>query len=281
MALVGSLTPLLDLSPGPDESDVYYLVGGADLSGANREAAAQILADDAMVNACGETTMLDRWRARRDGGAPHSGAASKAMASYVGIGFGGPDKPVTRDHLQGAVAELIWGRLVAEQTVLPDGRSLVQAHSVKPDPLEPGGDGLAIYTNSDGVLVFRLWEIKKHDGTSRISKTINRASKQLQLRGDVYLAKLAAPETMRTAGPLRDLYEVMVELWFDRSERAGVGVAVGTSDVHAPTHHRAFRSLRRKFPEFTLQHQTESVVVAVPDFPGFAAKVEEIVWSGL
>jgi hypothetical protein len=50
----------------------------------------------------------------------------------------------------------------------------VRYHPVKPDPLEHGGDGLVIYQNASGVLVFRLWEIKKHqpERPTRLSRTI-------------------------------------------------------------------------------------------------------------
>ena len=63
-----------------------------------------------------------------------------------------------------------------------------------------------------GELVFRLWEIKKHDATGKVSVTIRRASKQLRTRGHEYLAKLAGPETIAEEGVLGDLYANVVEL---------------------------------------------------------------------
>jgi hypothetical protein len=78
-------------------------------------------------------------------------------------------------------------------------------------------------------LVFRLWEIKKHESQDMISATIRRASKQLSSRGQECLAKLAGPETVEQAGPLGELHAEIVELWLDGSDRAGVGVSVGTS----------------------------------------------------
>jgi hypothetical protein len=81
----------------------------------------------------------------------------------VGIAFGHPDSPVNEHHVQGHVAELLWSRVMRERSVCRDGRQLVKAHPVKADPLEPGGDGLVIYQDPNGVLVFRLWEIKKHE----------------------------------------------------------------------------------------------------------------------
>jgi hypothetical protein len=276
-----ALTPLLALIDNSHTSSVEYVIGGNTLSGAAREAAAQLLADDAMKIACGNSPILDRWRARRDGGPTETGASLAAVKTYVAIGFNLPGDPVNNDHVQGHVAELLWNRLLQERTVCRDGRQLVRAHPVKADPLEPGGDGLVVYQDNQGTLVFRLWEIKKHDANQRVSATINRASKQLSSRGHEYLAKLAGPETITENGALGELYANMVELWFDRSERAGVGVSVGTSAHHAPTRPLAFRSITTAFPEFARAGQTESIVVAVPDFPGFADRVKEIVWSGL
>ena len=281
MTIPTHLGPLLELSDGPSGSPVEYVIGGLRLSGSDREAAAQLLADTAMRIACGRSSVLDRWRRRRDGGAAEVGSSLSAVETYVAIAFGHPRQPPNVDHVQGHIAELIWNLLLEERSVSRDGRRLVHAHSVKADPLEPGGDGLVIYLDTSDVLVFRLWEIKKHDAQQVVSGTINRASKQLASRGHEYLAKLAGPETLVNQGAIGELYENMVELWFDRSERAGVGVAIGTSDTHAPNDSRTFGSINTSFPEFTSAAQTESIVIAVPDFPDFADRVKEIVWSGL
>jgi hypothetical protein len=241
-----------------------------------------MLADDAMRIRCGLSPVLARWRARRDGGPAATGARREAVATYAGIGFGLPKSPANDDHLQGHVAELLWGALVRERLACRDGRRLVRAHSVKPDPLEPGGDGLVIYEIAGGTLVFRLWEIKKHDSSARrLSATIGRASKQLASRGKEYLAKLAGPETVEQPGRLGHLYADIVELWLDGSRRAGVGVSVGTSVQHAPTGPAAFGSITTAFPQFNHPGQTEGIVIAMPDFPAFALRVREIVWSGL
>ncbi|GAA4584836.1 hypothetical protein GCM10023194_25750 [Planotetraspora phitsanulokensis] len=277
-----TLTALLAVQESPAGSLVEYVIGGQELTGAKRELAAQMLAEDAMQIRCGKASVLDRWRARRDGGPRETGARSRAVEVYVKLGFGLPDAPANDDHLQGLVAELLWNRLVQERLVCRDGRRLVHAHPVKADPLETGGDGLLVYANDTGTLVFRLWEIKKHDSQAKkVSATIGRASKQLSSRGQEYLAKLAGPETVEQEGPLGDLYADIVELWLDRSERAGAGVSIGTSKQHAPTRASAFRSLATAFPDFTEPGQIESIVVAVPEFPMFAARVREIVWSGL
>ena len=114
-----SLTSLLGLTEGPDTSEVEYVIGGQSLTGADREVAAQLLADDAMRIRCGKSPVLARWRARRDGGPPETGAPAAALKAYAGIGFGLPEKPANDDHLQGLVAELLWNRLIQERLVCP------------------------------------------------------------------------------------------------------------------------------------------------------------------
>jgi hypothetical protein len=273
---------MLAFASGPAGTGVEYTIGGQVLTGAEREAAAQLLADDAMRIRCGTSSILDRWRARRDGHEPGDPAQADVVATYACLGFGLRNKdPANADHLQGLVAELLWNRLIGERTSCSGERRLVKAHPVKPDPLEPGGDGLVIYMVGS-TLVFRLWEIKKHDSAKKpVSATIRRASKQLASRGNEYLAKLAGPETIEQGGPLGDFYADIVELWLDGSDRAGVGVSVGTSAAHAPSQPSAFRSIVTAFPHFNREGQAESVIVAMPDFPGFATRVRDIVWSGL
>lgn len=283
MTVPSLLTPLLSLVDNPAASRVEYVVGGSTLNGSPRDDVARLLADDSMAIACGCSPALDWWRTRRDGGPAQTGNKLKTLETIAAVAFGLPRKAKNVDHVQGHVAELLWNRLVSERKVCRDGRQLVRAHPIKIDTLEPGGDGLVVYKERHGTLVFRLWEIKKHDAANSVSATINRASSQLRDRGHEYLAKLAGPETLaqHQDSALGDLYANMIELWFDRSSRAGVGVSVGTSDHHMPTGPATFGSLRTQFPDFTATSQTESIVVAVPDFPGLADRVKEIVWSGL
>lgn len=278
---MSNFASLLGLSPGAKTSKVQYVVGGMGLDSKQVEEVAQLLAEEAMLVRCGAQELIDIWRIRRDGGISATGAKQQAIKTYACIGFGPPEKPANSDHLQGLIAELFWNRIMRERTSLPDGRRLVHAHSVKPDPLEPGGDGLVIY-DTDGSHVFRLWEIKKHE-TKKIgvAPTVGRAARQLSSRGAEYLAKLAGPETIHQDGQLGDFYASMLELWFDRSERCGIGISIGTSAHHAPKRATPFKSILGEFPQLANPGQTEAIVVALPDFPKFAERVREIVWSGL
>lgn len=281
-----SFTSLLSFIDSASQSPVAYAVGGTKLTDENREFTAQLLAEDAMRVRFGNSPLFESWKTRRDGGPPATGSRKSALEAYVGIGFKLPGEPFNDDHVQGLVAELIWNRLIQERLICRDGRHLVHAHSVKPDPLEPGGDGLVIYsrdcpTQGGTELVFRLWEIKKHDANKGVSAAIRRASNQLRSRGHEYLAKLAGPETIAKDGAIGDLYANVVELWFDRSSRSGVGVSIGTSADRAPSGQNSFRSLKKAFPEYAATGQREALVVAIPNFPAFADRVKEIVWSGL
>src|SRR6266516_3340828 len=111
-----ALTALLAMKESPDGCLVEYVIGGQQLTGTERETAARLLADDAMRIRCGKSPVLARWRARRDGGPPETGARKAAVEAYAGIGFGLPDAPANDDHLQGHVAELLWNRLVQERS---------------------------------------------------------------------------------------------------------------------------------------------------------------------
>lgn len=284
MTIPSALTPLLAFVNSPSNSMVEYVVGGTTIDVQAREGAAQIIADDAMTIAMGASALLQDWRDRRDGGPARTGSRLAALKTFVGLAFGVPGAPSHDNHVQGHVAELLWNRIIQERTTCRDGRQLVQAHPVKPDPKEPGGDGLVVYEDRSGTLVFRLWEMKKfapNKPGQALSGTINRASHQLSERGHVYLAKLAAPTTTTHTGPLRQLYELMVERWFDRDPCAGAGVSVGTCHCHTPTDAATFHSLSSAFPDFKTAGQLEGIVVAVPDFPDFVKRVREIVWSGL
>ena len=263
-----TLAALLTLAPGPPDSKVEYVSGGEALAPAERDRAAHILADDAMALRCGQSPALERWRAVRDGGSPGDGSAGTVRA-YAGIGFGLPDEPATADHLQGLVAELLWNRLLKERTQGSGGRALVHAHSVKPDPLEPGGDGLVVYRvgarSCSGCGRSRSTTPKRP-----VSATIRRASKQLSSRGQRVPGQARRARDRRAARAARRFYAEIVELWLDGSDRAGVGVSVGTSEPMLPAGPPTFGSIATAFPHFTQPGQREGIVVAVPDFPAFA-----------
>jgi hypothetical protein len=274
------LTDALLDNVGPASSSVRFRHGGASLVEPLREQVAQLLADDAVAIACAEP-LISIWRARSKGEEVEAPPARlSALAVHLQIAFGLPAKPPTDDHLQGTVAELFWNRLSTEAAHAPAGMALVVRHPVKADPLEPGGDGLAIYRDNAGGFHFRLWEIKKHTAKKSVSNAVNKASKQLRSRGSEYLAKFAAPSTIVSGGELASLYSTLVELWIANDASAGVGVAVTTSDDGKPKGEKTFESIATQFPSMS-RDQRDAFVVSVPSFREFAIRVQEIVWSGL
>ena len=65
MPTTARLTPLLALASSDHRSSVESRIGGTTLRGTDRDTAAQLIADDAMVVACGSSAVLVRWRQRR------------------------------------------------------------------------------------------------------------------------------------------------------------------------------------------------------------------------
>lgn len=279
------LASLLGLTAWPPDAGCAYIICGPTASAADLEAAAQLIADDAMRIRCGGSSVLDKWRARRDGEHDYSEVDKQAVAVFVAPVFGLPtdDTKAREDrlhHLQGFVAELLWNRLIQDRTVTDDARTLVHTEEVKADPTGTGADGLVVYEVADGTLVFQLWEIKKHAAATPISATIKRAADQLADNGPRYLATLTAPGT-KHPGPLGQLFADLVPLWLEHSPRAGIGISIATSTTHAPKKHPAFTNIAPVFPHLDGAGQREALMVAITDFPKFAQRVKEIVWTGL
>jgi len=120
-----------------------------------------------------------------------------------------------------------------------------------------------------------IWGIEVQDGSGRVLYERNAHSLLMPASN----RKLFAASTVLDCFGLDHRFDT--ELWLDGSDRAGVGVSVGTSAEHAPSRPQAFGSLATAFPHFTGPGQRESIIVAIPDFPEFAQRVREIVWSGL
>src|SRR5260370_25075425 len=80
--------------------------------------------------------------------------------------------------------------VIQERQVCLDGRRLLRAHSVKPDPLEPGGDGLVVYETGAGILVFG-------SGRSRSTSLHSRAGSQRPSGGPA----ISCPAGARSISP--------------------------------------------------------------------------------
>ena len=191
--------------------------------------------------------------------------------------MGTPESPKSDTHVQAQVAEVIWHILTREEAGV--SRELVHAEGPKFYVTEPGGDGLAVWQEAEGGLAFRLWEVKKHHGSSPLSRTLSSAYSQLSTRGAQYLAQYTALG-IGYEGALADLYAHLVDSWIDAQPHAGAGVSVSTSEGHSPQG-GCFLSIRNHFPEMTNPGQLEGMIVAIGDFPAFAEQVRGILWTGL
>ena len=199
---------------------------------ANLQSAVAIVADTAVKWQCrGAVQHYNAWRDAVAQGRQLAPRASRKLVPFIKPAFGLPDAPPPADHLQGHVAECVWYMLAREN--VPLGLTLRSIEGPSFLVTTPGGDGLAVYQRADDLLMFRLWEIKKHDSTGGVSRTVSRALRQLDEKAEEYLAQLTTVANTYDA-ELGQLYAALCDLWIDRDERAGAGVAVSTSDQYLP-----------------------------------------------
>jgi hypothetical protein len=243
---------------------------------ANRLTAVAIVADTAVKWQCrGATHHYDAWRDAVAQGTELPPDRKRKVIPFIKPAFGLPDAPPLADHLQGHVAECVWYILAGEN--VPAGLTLRSIEGPSFLVTTPGGDGLVVYQRGDDVLIFRLWEIKKHDSTQGVSRTVSRALRQLDEKAEEYLAQLTT--LADTYDPdVGELYAALSDLWIDRDGRAGAGVAVSTSDQHLPR--SCFGRMHTRFPELSVG-QLDGLVVALGGFPAFAVDVRDRIWSAL
>jgi hypothetical protein len=217
------------------------------------------------------------WRTRFDGGAEPPAGVGRALLAFLSPAFGLPGGDVPPDdHLEGFVAEHLWYFLAKEAT---DKESTVRIEPPSFRVTDQGGDGLIIHRSDGGVLMFRLWEIKKATGERSVSATVGRAYRQLDANAISYLARYASTQEQLGDPDLDDLYGQMLDLWVEASPMAAAGIAVNTSVDKVPR--RCFTTFGDKFPRFTDPVRLWGMVTAVSDFGGFAKLVQRAVWRGL
>ena len=224
----------------------------------------------------GAAHAFEAWRKGATQQTAPSPSERSVLVAFIESGFGLPTAPRSEDHVQGHVAELVWYLVTLEQAT--GSRTLRRIEPPSFHVSSPGGDGLVVYERDDGGLIFRLWEVKKHTGKARLSRTTNRAYSQLKTHAPRYLAQYTAAGSGYPPA-LGAIYAKLVDLWLEAAEPAGAGVAVATSRTHSPQ--RCFSAMSKHLPELSRPGQLEGLVAAIGDFPAFSRRVQEFVWSGL
>ena len=239
-------------------------------------AAARILARKIVALRCrSKPEWFDAWLARYEGGQPPEGVRRQGLEIVIGSAVGLPERIRSIQHVEACIAEHLWYFMVQEET---EEEAIRRLEEPSFEVTEPGGDGLVVHALDQGLL-FRLWEIKKHTGRSRLSRTIGVAYTQLDKDAMRYLTKYSLRGQYLRDEELQRLYAQMPDLWLEGSEQAAPGVAVGTS-VSAVTR-RCFTSFPKRFPQFLVSRRLLGHVGAVIDFAAFALQVRDEMWKGL
>ena len=245
-------------------------------SGPKRAALAQLIATGLARALCApDDEAFIAWQERAAGGPAHTNTMKKVLRAYLMQDF---KTAADKTRVQGAVVEQLWAVLAP---VIEGGwgcPAYVEAgHS---SVIDHGGDGLSLYAfDSNPDLRFRVWESKRHAGKTTITSTITRAAKQLQSRGDEYVARLSKPLQNHEDGRVRALAAAMTKLWVARDGRAAVGVSVGKASGEAIPK-RPFQGLKKEF-NFNEMERREGVVIEIDDLDGFATSVRTRLLRGI
>jgi hypothetical protein len=278
--IAGKVTALLSVvqkskpTPGKCQWHLGTVIG---LDATQRAALAWLVAQAVMERRCGASSALSIWRTAALSGAKLTGTDRDVVAAFVVGVFGVPGKPMSEDHLIGHVAEWLW-YLNAVETVSTI-RSIRLLEPPKFNVTEPGADGFIVFSdNATGETSYRLWEIKKHTGTSHVSGTVGTAYTQLTTNAMRYLAQQVSVYSERPDA-VGDLCKQLVDLWAECSDRAGAGVGVASGTTPPPA--TCFTTMGNHFPGFTKAGQLEGLLLAIQDFEGLAREVRSYLWTAL
>jgi hypothetical protein len=243
------------------------------------DALAEVLAERIVEFRCrGCPHHFQAWKRGVEGEPSLPKASKAALEAFIRPVFGLRDNKdeVTKDHLEGFIAEHLWYFLCMETA---STETIVRIEPPDFAVTDPGGDGLIIHRILDGELMFRLWEIKKCAGNCPVNSTINTAYGQLNANALEYLARYSGIGQELQDAELSNFYGQLVELWLDAEPGAAAGVSVATSSNNVPA--RCFSTFGKQFPQFVDPVRLKGMLTAIGDFPDFACKVREFVWKGL
>ncbi|MDQ3729501.1 MAG: hypothetical protein M3355_07925 [Actinomycetota bacterium] len=229
---------------------------------------------------CGRARTIFRGWLAAATNAEGSSAVDPSLAKpFVEPTFGRPPAGASLDHAQGYVAEVAWRMLAKEEHA--DDRTIIHLERPDSDVTSPGADGFAIYRiHPTEQLAFRLWEIKKREGTGSVSTSIRNAYIQLDLHAERYLAKLTAQsEAPDSDAELVDFLADLVPAWKRADASAGAGVALAADATSLPG--RAFTTMHRHFPALVDAGGIEGYLVGLGSLREFTSFVRALLWTGL
>lgn len=276
-----SLTQLLAVTDHQTNGGCRWRRGHCAASDGDRlDAAAWLVAKEIMGLRCGRArAIFDTWHAAATGQALPQDADPLLAEPFVVPTFGLPPDGASDQHAQGHVAEITWRMLAKEEGT--SQRSIVYLARPDSDVTSPGADGFVVYRRTaQADLAFRLWEIKKRDGSGSISTSIRNAYGQLDLNAERYLAKITGQsEVPDTDTELIDLFADLVPAWKRADPTAGAGVAVAANAAGLPR--RAFSTMHEHFPTLVADGGIEGCLVGLGSLREFALYVRTLLWSGL
>lgn len=242
------------------------------------EEAARLVALRIMAYRCrNRPDRFEAWLQRFWGGAAPTGLIKRSLEIIIQTAVGLEAEPRSQAHVEAFVAEHVWFFL-AEDFQTQDSLIAIEGPSV--DVTEPGADGLVIHRLPNGSLMFRLWEIKKHSGSSHTSATARIAYSQIDAKAERYLNKVSLTGQYKSSTPeVERFYALLMDLWMAADPSASAGVAIVTSGRSVPT--RAFTRFPDRFPRFVTPQRLRGLVAGLADFPNFATRVQSAIWRGL
>ncbi|MRK03013.1 hypothetical protein GEV27_15955 [Aeromicrobium sp. S22] len=201
-------------------------------------------------------------------------ADRRRVAAVVESVFGLPERPKSLQHVAGHVAEWLW-YLHCQELTSPD-RDVLLLEAPKLSVTDGGADGFIVWRSAtDGETSFRLWEIKKHEGSQSVGDVVGGAARQLVSEGERYLAQLTGMHSHRN-DDVGDICTQLVDFWIDANDRAGLGISVASDTVPAPA--TAFATLAGRFPQFGQPGQVEGLLLTITDLDQLAFDVRSLLW---
>jgi hypothetical protein len=276
-----SLSELLDIADHRTNGGCRWRRGTCPLSEGERlDAAAWLVAKEIMGLRCGRArTIFDAWLAAATNADIPDGADPSLAVPFVEPTFGLPPEGRSLDHAQGYVAEVTWRMLAKEEHA--EDRTIVHLERPDSDVTSPGADGFVIYRMHPAEqLAFRLWEVKKRDGSGSVSASIRNAYVQLDRNAERYLAKLTGQSEVPEAdAELVQFLGDLVPAWKRADPSAGAGVAVAADASGLPG--RAFTTMHKHFPALVAAGGIEGCLVGLGSLREFTSFVRTLLWNGL